>query len=1265
MTTKRHSLGSLRPGDVVHAVVQTKPRRCVVLEVRDAGAVVFLAAVHGRQREADAVVVLHFTREGKALGLTKPTYFERAYMGVARVDELLGRATGRCPTDLLKRLQAHAGLRLDNPERRSRRAERNARRACGSIRAARCLYEAVREGVALEIRPTRTAWAVYRPDSTRALVRRKTKGDAKAAVAAVRELVQTSAQCPPCAPGLSGSPEQRRRTRVVTPQKPAGEPARYELVEAADLVASHDPVSFGPDPRYPTGVQERQYHADVSEQRKVHVGAQTLDPAIVLATSPTAVDGPPLVTVDGVALGGNGRSMMIRRAYKLELPSAERYRGALVERAPEFGLEPEAVRTMRAPVLVRVVEGLSRSSPASELAAAVRRYNEGLTNALDAKAKAVAHARQLSDTSIARLGEVLRENPDASLRDVMRTRAGDLLAVLEAEGVVTASNRSEWTVGGELTESAKDAIEAMFLGRVLASADRIRATPPSLLRKLERAVPHLVAVAGRNKDQDLIPAVQKAVDLLNDAAARSLTLEQLLAQGSLFGGARASVRAPPPPPPACVPPSFVDLPAADWPPAPAHFTKQGRYTTDEWKTAIRAMRDLPEWVQIEEAVASWTDCFRGLLGEERFNEIFENYGTFEAPRLLATVQKHRSELVETVPFRANMELLSAGTDRRERLSRLMTPAWLEEQRRSQVPFIQSIVEQIRVVSDPLLFETGTDPQVVVDRVGPLSTELLGRMLREVHGIDVLADGVGSSAARQTLSDLASGELTVKQFLTAAAGRRAVRETEDREHRRTYLLAARDAAKFLEEHLAGGRKLSSGSLNVRLPRGKIELRQVNCAGHVCQYRAELTGFAKGWLVLGPTVNEKERALEAWAAYVREVARIPLEAAESFDAFYDATNAARWGLEERKQREGNPDPEEIVVARLLETAGPRSVGERFAAWARLADFDPRQSTMFGSPATREEAIVALTGRASNPSHDGCRGFDCSCGARDRVLRQMLEDAIGGYRRRLEELEGQGSTPLVERERRRLRAAISRGEAMVQTLEGGVDMQRAKNPQKEQICVACTGCCRTTNPRGHAMACEAAQGPRCVCRCQYAQHGSPGRAYEPKGKRRKNPDGSTPANVAPAAGTGLRTTVVIDNEGRAHPAIVRVTASGQRVFEAVGDPAKSSYDTALGQAKRLAKRLGIVVDEGGVLHGTVRRGNPEVGRWVPFVDSSARTVAGLAGELRKRFPKLPPRFDVRLPGVGLIQLARGAAGKLEARHAGVRKPALEKALSLALDA
>lgn len=330
---------------------------------------------------------------------------------------------------------------------------------------------------------------------------------------------------------------------MITPQRPAGEIVRFEAVEANRVLPSHRPGGdFRPSPTYPEGVQERAYHLDEAEQAKVVRGAQSLNPELVLAKDPSPLNGPPIVTEarrsDGMhlAVGGNGRTMMIQRAYEANSEGAAAYRKALIARAAEFGFDPKLIRgAYERPILVRVIEGLEAESPVGVLVAAVRRTNESLSQALDAKTLGVAQARALSPESVAQLGALLAGDDGTTLREAMRDHPDVFRRALERDRILTPSNFSAWIApSGVLTDPAKDQIEAMFLGLVLGTPDRLRATAPNLAHKVERAVPALVAVRGQVPSFDLVPFVQHAVDVLNEARRRDLTLEDLLAQPDLL-----------------------------------------------------------------------------------------------------------------------------------------------------------------------------------------------------------------------------------------------------------------------------------------------------------------------------------------------------------------------------------------------------------------------------------------------------------------------------------------------------------------------------------------------------------------------------------------------------------------------------------------------------------------------------------------------------------------------------------------------------------
>ena len=149
-------------------------------------------------------------------------------------------------------------------------------------------------------------------------------------------------------PPVSGS-----EAKIVTPGIREGVAARYEVVDAADIQASHKHDTFAKNPKYPKGIQERRYHDDPTEQYKVIDSAQNPEMRYLVTDNPDAINGPPIVTKDGVVLGGNSRAMTIQRMYSDHPENAAAYKETVRRNAERFGLDPDKVAGMEAPVLVR------------------------------------------------------------------------------------------------------------------------------------------------------------------------------------------------------------------------------------------------------------------------------------------------------------------------------------------------------------------------------------------------------------------------------------------------------------------------------------------------------------------------------------------------------------------------------------------------------------------------------------------------------------------------------------------------------------------------------------------------------------------------------------------------------------------------------------------------------------------------------------------------------------------------------------------------
>ena len=172
-----------------------------------------------------------------------------------------------------------------------------------------------------------------------------------------------------------------RPTAIRRPDQPTPDAAQYVIIDTRQVLPSHDPFSFAPNTRrgYPSDVQTRAYERDPAEQAKPILYERQFDPAFVINTSPTAIDGPPIILrypgLQGgyqyIDLSGNSRDMIIKRLYAHG--RGDLYRDPLLAEAESFGISPEAIQSVEQPGLYRVVEIDPTDLPV--LQRAVRAYN--------------------------------------------------------------------------------------------------------------------------------------------------------------------------------------------------------------------------------------------------------------------------------------------------------------------------------------------------------------------------------------------------------------------------------------------------------------------------------------------------------------------------------------------------------------------------------------------------------------------------------------------------------------------------------------------------------------------------------------------------------------------------------------------------------------------------------------------------------------------------------------------------------------------------
>ena len=293
--------------------------------------------------------------------------------------------------------------------------------------------------------------------------------------------------------------------------------ARYKVIEAADLIASHQPTKgFSQNPAYPEDVQERPYHQSKKLQENVHDNSHRFHPALVHNTNPDSVNGPPIVTTDNVALGGNSRAMAQQLSY--DSGRGDAIKSHLAENSHKFGISAAVVNGMKQPVLVRELAGMSASeTPQHEMRELVRRANEAFTMSMDPRSMDVARANRVNDSVVQALVAGMR--PDETLNTFLSSNRGaskEFLSSLYESGIIDKRNADAFVSDADKPEARLNAdgrrmVGRMFVGKMVPDADLLGEVPPSLVGGLAMSAPAILAAGGHGEEHSLAADLKVAL----------------------------------------------------------------------------------------------------------------------------------------------------------------------------------------------------------------------------------------------------------------------------------------------------------------------------------------------------------------------------------------------------------------------------------------------------------------------------------------------------------------------------------------------------------------------------------------------------------------------------------------------------------------------------------------------------------------------------------------------------------------------------------
>lgn len=322
-----------------------------------------------------------------------------------------------------------------------------------------------------------------------------------------------------------------KAAQVRVPGEERAYNVRYAVRELEDVVSSHNPVTFQPNERYQL-INDRNY-ADVRNQERLINQAKRFDPEYLLTDAPDANNGAPVITHEGDVIGGNSRTMSLSRVYQ-DIPQAgDAYKQALVARSKLYGINPDEVRGMSKPILVREIPLTEWDRLAVDPQFAVTDLNTPGTAALTTSERALADARRISPDTLQFIDARME---GGSLREAMEGPKGmEFINRLVDDGILAPQEKPQFIdERGVMTQLGKERVEKMMLGRIFDSSEHFDATSPGLRGKLEKIVGPVSRTSGT--EWDLTPKVKEAISILEEARAHGIrNLADIDSQAALFG----------------------------------------------------------------------------------------------------------------------------------------------------------------------------------------------------------------------------------------------------------------------------------------------------------------------------------------------------------------------------------------------------------------------------------------------------------------------------------------------------------------------------------------------------------------------------------------------------------------------------------------------------------------------------------------------------------------------------------------------------------
>ena len=318
----------------------------------------------------------------------------------------------------------------------------------------------------------------------------------------------------------------------------------YQVMEAGQGVASHTSgYAQRPDTEFPAEIQGSAYHGPRGQQAREHTEmiVTKFDPERALDTTLSVAEGPPVVTENGIAVAGNGRIIAQQRLYESRPDAGQALKEEIIERAGEFGIDPEQVARMERPVLVRrIVDPKVDVTDVNTLRELNASSDQPIGKTKDPISEAATRAASFREANTALEHFTNTAEPDATIRSYLGSKGGrDFLTALVDDGVITRAERARYAdaTTGAVTDEGKQLVERMFYVAALGDPETVSRAPAGTLRKLDTSLPAIIRADRVGGDWQIGGTIKEALDFLAAEKASGMTRQDFMGQSDFLGNA--------------------------------------------------------------------------------------------------------------------------------------------------------------------------------------------------------------------------------------------------------------------------------------------------------------------------------------------------------------------------------------------------------------------------------------------------------------------------------------------------------------------------------------------------------------------------------------------------------------------------------------------------------------------------------------------------------------------------------------------------------